>query len=43
LTLLKARRLAEFQVGFRGIAEKLKETYQILTSGGDAELDYEDH
>ena len=39
---LKQQRLEMFMEGFTKIAQKLKETYQILTLGGDAELEFED-
>jgi structural maintenance of chromosome 4 len=39
---LKARRFTMFNDGFKAIADKLKETYQVLTLGGDAELEYVD-
>lgn len=36
---LKEKRKIEFLEGFNIIAKKLKETYQLLTKGGDAELE----
>ncbi|KAK8878285.1 hypothetical protein M9Y10_005050 [Tritrichomonas musculus] len=41
-TNLKQQRLEMFMNGFTKIALKLKETYQILTLGGDAELELVD-
>ena len=35
---LRKQRLDQFMVGFNTIALKLKETYQMITLGGDAEL-----
>ena len=37
--LLRRQRLDEFMVGFREITLKLKEMYQMITLGGDAELE----
>ena len=39
---LRTQRKTMFDEGFRRIADKLKETYQLLTLGGDAELEYVD-
>jgi len=39
---LKKRRLDEFLEGFQVINRKLKEMYQTITLGGDAELELED-
>lgn len=39
---LRKRRLTEFMKGFTAIAKKLKEIYQMLTLGGDAELELVD-
>lgn len=39
---LKKQRLDMFLNGFEPIAAKLKETYQLLTLGGDAELEFVD-
>ena len=39
---LRKRRLTEFMNGFAKIAIKLKEIYQMLTLGGDAELEVVD-
>ncbi|KAK3138381.1 hypothetical protein QOZ80_5AG0368150 [Eleusine coracana subsp. coracana] len=39
---LKKRRLEEFMVGFKIISLKLKEVYQMITLGGDAELELVD-
>ncbi|KAH0786986.1 Structural maintenance of chromosomes protein 4 [Histomonas meleagridis] len=39
---LKQNRLNMFMEGFEKIAAKLKETYQLLTLGGDAELEFVD-
>ncbi|KRX04587.1 SMCs flexible hinge [Pseudocohnilembus persalinus] len=36
---LKRQRFDEFMSGFNTISQKLKETYQTLTQGGDAELE----
>lgn len=36
---LKRSRFDEFMHGFNTISQKLKETYQNLTQGGDAELE----
>mmetsp|Transcript_32490 Transcript_32490/g.29322 ORF Transcript_32490/g.29322 Transcript_32490/m.29322 type:complete len:269 (-) Transcript_32490:296-1102(-) len=36
---LKKKRFNEFMKGFTVITSKLKDTYQILTNGGDAELE----
>jgi len=36
------RRLDEFTAGFRTITDKLKEMYQMITLGGDAELELVD-
>mmetsp|Transcript_9903 Transcript_9903/g.32675 ORF Transcript_9903/g.32675 Transcript_9903/m.32675 type:complete len:1366 (+) Transcript_9903:88-4185(+) len=42
LDLLKAKRLGEFMAGFSHITLKLKEMYQMITLGGDAELELVD-
>ena len=39
LNSLKDRRRLEFTTGFTFIAKKLKEVYQTITSGGDADLE----
>jgi len=39
---LKKRRLDEFMVGFTTISQKLKEMYQMITLGGNAELELVD-
>ncbi|CAB1423248.1 unnamed protein product [Pleuronectes platessa] len=39
---LRKRRLNEFMTGFNMITNKLKENYQMLTLGGDAELELVD-
>lgn len=39
---LRVKRKNMFDEGFKRIADKLKETYQLLTLGGDAELEYVD-
>ena len=39
---LRRRRLEEFMAGFGFIANKLKEMYQMITFGGDAELELVD-
>lgn len=39
---LRKRRLTEFMRGFTAIAKKLKEIYQMLTLGGDAEMELVD-
>ncbi|ODQ65461.1 RecF/RecN/SMC protein [Nadsonia fulvescens var. elongata DSM 6958] len=39
---LKRRRLEEFMVGFNKITMKLKEMYQMITMGGNAELELVD-
>ena len=39
---LKRRRLDDFMIGFGAIALKLKEMYQMITLGGDAELELVD-
>ncbi|KFQ30143.1 Structural maintenance of chromosomes protein 4, partial [Mesitornis unicolor] len=39
---LRRQRLNEFMAGFTVIATKLKETYQMLNLGGDAELEFVD-
>ena len=39
---LRKQRLNEFMAGFYIITNKLKENYQMLTLGGDAELDLVD-
>lgn len=36
---LRKRRLSEFMKGFTAIAKKLKEIYQMITLGGDAEME----
>lgn len=38
----RKRRLDEFHVGFKSISSKLKEMYQMITFGGDAELELVD-
>lgn len=38
----RKNRLAEFMKAFNIISSKLKELYQMLTMGGDAELDLHD-
>ncbi len=39
---LRKRRLDEFMAGFNCISLKLKEMYQMITLGGDAELELVD-
>jgi structural maintenance of chromosome 4 len=39
---VKKRRLVEFQAGFSHISNKLKEVYQMITLGGDADLELVD-
>lgn len=39
---LRKRRQTEFQSGFNLISSKLKEMYQLITLGGDAELEMVD-
>lgn len=39
---LRKQRLHEFMAGFNIITNKLKENYQMLTQGGDAELELVD-
>jgi hypothetical protein len=39
---LRKRRLDEFMAGFNNISLKLKEMYQMITLGGDAELELVD-
>lgn len=39
---LRKQRLNEFMAGFNMITNKLKENYQMLTLGGDAELELVD-
>uniref|UniRef100_A0A0A9XB53 Structural maintenance of chromosomes protein 4 n=1 Tax=Lygus hesperus TaxID=30085 RepID=A0A0A9XB53_LYGHE len=39
---LRQKRLVHFMEGFATISSKLKEIYQMLTLGGDAELDIKD-
>ncbi|KAJ3092463.1 hypothetical protein HK102_007087, partial [Quaeritorhiza haematococci] len=39
---LKKKRLDEFMVGFTAISQKLKEMYQMITLGGNAELELVD-
>lgn len=39
---LRKRRLSEFSSGFTIITNKLKEMYQMITQGGDAELEFVD-
>lgn len=39
---LKKKRLSEFMTGFQIITNKLKEIYQMITLGGDAELELVD-
>lgn len=39
---LRKQRLNEFMNGFNMITNKLKENYQMLTLGGDAELELVD-
>lgn len=40
---LKQRRFDEFMEGFQQISDKLKEMYQMITMGGNAELELVDH
>ncbi|PRT53420.1 Structural maintenance of chromosomes protein 4 [Wickerhamiella sorbophila] len=40
---LKQRRFEEFMDGFQTISDKLKEMYQMITMGGNAELELVDH
>lgn len=40
--VLRKRRLDEFMAGFNAISLKLKEMYQMITLGGDAELELVD-
>ncbi|KAG4304930.1 hypothetical protein PORY_001605 [Pneumocystis oryctolagi] len=42
LTELKQTRLNEFMIGFNSISLKLKEMYQMITMGGNAELELVD-
>merc|ERR550532_348863 len=42
LEALRGQRLAEFMQGFSVISVKLKEMYQLITLGGDAELELVD-
>jgi len=42
LTMLRERRTSEFLTGFTIITRKLKEMYQLLTFGGDADLELVD-
>jgi hypothetical protein len=39
---LRKKRLDEFMTGFNSISLKLKEMYQMITLGGDAELELVD-
>lgn len=39
---LRKQRLEEFVTGFTSISQKLKEMYQMITLGGDAELELVD-
>lgn len=39
---LRKRRLDEFMTGFNAISLRLKEMYQMITLGGDAELELVD-
>lgn len=39
---LRKRRLDEFMAGFNAVSLKLKEMYQMITLGGDAELELVD-
>ena len=39
---IKRKRYEEFSTGFLVISKKLREMYQMLTRGGDAELEYAD-
>ena len=39
---MKKRRLDDFMAGFTVISMKLKEMYQMITLGGDAELELVD-
>lgn len=39
IEVLKEKRLSMFREGFQVISSKLKEVYQLLTKGGDAELE----
>ena len=39
---LRKQRLDEFMAGFNSISLKLKEMYQMITLGGDAELELVD-
>lgn len=39
---LKSKRLSEFMTGFNAISMKLKEMYQMITMGGNAELELVD-
>lgn len=39
---LRKQRLDEFMAGFNAISLKLKEMYQMITLGGDAELELVD-
>ena len=39
---IKRKRYEEFSAGFLVISKKLREMYQMLTRGGDAELEYAD-
>lgn len=40
---LKQQRFEEFMDGFQAISDKLKEMYQMITMGGNAELELVDH
>ncbi len=40
---LRSQRLAMFMEGFSFINSKLKETYQAINMGGDAEMEPRDH
>jgi structural maintenance of chromosome 4 len=39
---LKKKRLDEFMTGFHSISQKLKQVYQLITLGGNAELELVD-
>lgn len=40
--MLRKQRMEEFKAGFLTITRKLKEMYRMITSGGDAELEWAD-
>ena len=42
LTVLKGKRQSEFMSGLGVIVKRLKEMYQMITLGGDAELELVD-